>query len=95
MAIYLKGQLGEWAPRQPQWQHWGELWLTVAVVVEDWLVDATAAEVAATAVEECIVEKGLVESRFSWLSCCWNALDELGDEGSGEENVGPFMEFAR
>jgi len=25
--LYLKGQVGEWLPRQPQWQHWGELWL--------------------------------------------------------------------
>lgn len=22
----MKGQVGEWLPRQPQWQHWGELW---------------------------------------------------------------------
>ncbi len=22
---YLKGHVGAWAPRQPQWQHWGEL----------------------------------------------------------------------
>lgn len=25
MRDYLKGQVGAWAPRHPQWQHWGEL----------------------------------------------------------------------
>ena len=25
MRDYLKGHVGAWAPRQPQWQHWGEL----------------------------------------------------------------------
>lgn len=25
---YLKGQVGAWAPLQPQWQHWGAPWLT-------------------------------------------------------------------
>ena len=34
MSIYLKGQLGAWLPRQPQWQHWGELWFTGACVVD-------------------------------------------------------------
>lgn len=28
---YLNGQLGAWSPRQPQWQHWGALWLTKVV----------------------------------------------------------------
>lgn len=23
----MKGQLGEWLPRHPQWQHWGDEWL--------------------------------------------------------------------
>jgi len=44
----LKGQLGEWAPRQPQWQHWGELWLmhdSEVVAAVDLLKDATAAVV--------------------------------------------------
>ncbi|KAI0640122.1 hypothetical protein C8Q77DRAFT_1084793 [Trametes polyzona] len=22
--VYLNGHVGAWAPRQPQWQHWGE-----------------------------------------------------------------------
>lgn len=32
---YLKGQEGEWVPRQPQWQHWGELWSMHAAGVEE------------------------------------------------------------
>ena len=24
-AVYLNGQSAAWAPRQPQWQHWGTL----------------------------------------------------------------------
>ncbi|KAF8890098.1 hypothetical protein BD779DRAFT_1705634 [Infundibulicybe gibba] len=32
-TCYLKGHVGEWLPRQPQWQHWGELWFTQMVVV--------------------------------------------------------------
>lgn len=28
---YLNGQLGAWSPRQPQWQHWGALWVTADV----------------------------------------------------------------
>ena len=24
-AVYLNGQSAAWAPRQPQWQHWGSL----------------------------------------------------------------------
>lgn len=31
MGVYLKGQLGACEPRQPQWQHWGELWSRVLV----------------------------------------------------------------
>jgi len=27
-CVYLKGHVGAWSPRQPQWQHWGALWLT-------------------------------------------------------------------
>ena len=30
---HRKGQLAEWLPRKPQWQHWGALWLTQAAVV--------------------------------------------------------------
>jgi len=25
---HLKGHVGAWSPRQPQWQHWGALWFT-------------------------------------------------------------------
>jgi hypothetical protein len=32
--VYLKGHVGEWLPRQPQWQHWGELWLMHALSLE-------------------------------------------------------------
>lgn len=27
---HLKGHVGAWSPRQPQWQHWGALWFTGA-----------------------------------------------------------------
>ena len=30
-AVYLNGQFGAWSPRQPQWQHWGALWVTKVV----------------------------------------------------------------
>jgi len=26
--LRLKGHWGEWEPLQPQWQHWGDEWLT-------------------------------------------------------------------
>ena len=33
-AAYLNGQSAAWAPRQPQWQHWGTLaWLCIASLV--------------------------------------------------------------
>lgn len=58
--VYLNGQLGEWEPRQPQWQHCGELWLThgvdseeVEVVDDESLVDDATGVVEAAC--ECIV----------------------------------------
>ena len=54
----MNGQLGEWEPRQPQWQHWGELWLThdkeeVEVADDESLVDDATGVVEAAC--ECIV----------------------------------------
>jgi len=73
-GVYLKGQLGEWAPRQPQWQHWGELWLThddsvvcaevldaTAVDEDEWCATARVVEVD---VVECIVKDVW---RVGWL----------------------------
>ena len=63
----MNGQVGEWLPLQPQWQHWGELELTNAsaspvVLREDTGVAKTLEEVTleervvVEVLEDCIVE---------------------------------------
>lgn len=55
---YLKGQPGACSPRQPQWQHWGALRLTVSedagVVRVDAGMDADGC---------------WVEARVTWVAC--------------------------
>jgi len=48
----LKGQFLWWEPRQPQWQHWAELWSHGVDGEEDTLLQLLAErEVVGTAVE--------------------------------------------
>jgi len=75
MWLYLKGQLGEWDPLQPQWQHWGELWFTqgeaareVVVVV---CVDEAADDDATTKREEAEEEA---------IACMFVGCRERGEE---------------
>lgn len=61
---YLKGQDGEWLPRQPQWQHWGELWLMHELDVEEEAVELMIDDWAtATAEKEELVEVHMVVGR--------------------------------
>ena len=79
---YLKGQVGAWAPRQPQWQHWGALCESDGLVVLDECI-ATGTEaadvvwhdasMAARCDEECMmfVEVVLeVLESCGWLCSC-------------------------
>ncbi len=48
----LKGQFLWWEPRQPQWQHWAELWSHGVDGEEDTLLELLAErDVVGTAVE--------------------------------------------
>ena len=70
-SVHRNGQFGAWSPRQPQWQHWGALWVT-ALVQTAWSPLWSSTGVCAT------VERGLEELLGAeymvagwWVVCVW------------------------
>lgn len=55
----MNGQVGAWAPRQPQWQHWGED--AARVHDSESATEHAAATEGAEGVDECAVACGCVE----------------------------------
>lgn len=73
----LKGHVGEWLPRQPQWQHWGLLQLTGLVYASESEVDASR------------VDTGDDEEYDACAMGNWEVEETQGDDD--EENIGMML----
>lgn len=96
---YLKGHVGAWAPRQPQWQHWGALWLTALVhsgvaAATRWDAgrDAGAVRLEAptgAAAEACMAAEGWIGLVGGGVCVRWRAVvQRVAEDGEDERKRG-------